>query len=666
MPLFAKKEIGDDSQDAVELENNIGTMQDDVAKAMSAKNKGGKILTSCFKRATGRTKEIQRDLADVYTADDGQIPDLTKLDKGDRPLWQTILYTLTAVFAVLFAASVIGFLVFANLNNQSFTNEKVLFKIEPPIAIVAGQEQEYTILISNNERVNLYNLNVDLLYPDGFQYVSGTPEATGERKNLWDFSVLKVGETKEIKFKAKLSAAVGTVSTLSGNLTFKPENLNADFKQKASVDLGVNSSVVIIGIEGPDHTLANQKVEYTVKLRNIGEEKLKDLEVSVEYPQGFVPASSTSELKAGSNNTWLLPELATSTDVNATSSEKKITVRGDFSAAAESGNKEIKFRVTAKKGGDYILMAEQSLVTEVVKDSLELSLVINGSGEDQSVGFGDLLFYTLTYKNAGREELKNIEVSASLVSEILDWSTLLDDNKGKLRGNTLTWTGKEVPQLLNLRPGEQGEISWQVRLKDLEALSGEDVSKYSVENTANAKVKLADGSTSEVKSKTVITSINSDLSLKAQARYYDEDNIALGAGPIQPQAGEASSYNIKLSLSNNLHDIGVIEVSALLPKNVNWDNKVNFTTGEITYNKSTRKVVWKISRLAKTAKGTSANFNVSITPQESDIGRVLILLPEVKLTAKDLDTGADISKAVKAITTSFNDPILGQVSGIVD
>jgi hypothetical protein len=48
--------------------------------------------------ATGRSREIQRDLADVYTDNDGQIPDLTRLDQSERPLWQTILYVLVAVF----------------------------------------------------------------------------------------------------------------------------------------------------------------------------------------------------------------------------------------------------------------------------------------------------------------------------------------------------------------------------------------------------------------------------------------------------------------------------------------------------------------------------------------------------------------------------------------
>jgi outer membrane usher protein FimD/PapC len=179
-------------------------------------------------------------------------------------------------------------------------------------------------------------------------------------------------------------------------------------------------------------------------------------------------------------------------------------------------------------------------------------------------------------------------------------------------------------------------------------------------------VKNKDGGTSTVKSKILVNSINSDLSLKAAARYYNEDNVALGSGPITPQAGQSSSYNIQLTLSNNLHDIGNIEVSAVLPKNVGWDNKETHNTGNVSYSANSRKVSWTISKLLRTAAGTEADFNLSITPTDGDVGRVLILLPEIKLIAKDLDTGAAITKTVKAITTSFDDPILGQLSGIVE
>lgn len=670
MPLFKKKPVEDINAEEAEMRNNIGTMQDDIAGAIKKKNHGG-IFSSRFKSQkdefiTGRSKSIQRDLAGVYTDTDGQVPDLTRLDQSERPLWQTILYSLVAVFSVLLIVSIIGFFVYSNLNQSSFTNERVSFKIEPPISIIAGQEQVYTIIISNNEKVNLYNLSIMLLYPDSFKYVSGTPEATGDKKNTWDISVLKVGETKEIKLTGKINAALNSVANLSGTMTFKPENMNADFNQKASIDLGVNSSVLQMTVEGEEKVLANKNTEYVVTLMNIGPDILKDIEVTAEIPKGFIIASSSPAAKDGSNNIWTIDRIASSTPEKATTTQKQIKIRGNYSGAPDSGNQEFKVRATIKDGGNAVLMAEQTAITSVIKDMLNLTLVVNGSGVDSAVSFGDLLFYTLTYKNTGQEELKNISISANLNSEVLDWDTLLDNNKGVKKGSVITWTGKEVSKLLSLRPGEEGEISWQIRVMDLALLNQSNLTKYSIESFAEAKIASAQGGTDTITGKTVTNSINSDLSLQAVARYYDEDNIALGAGPIDPKSGSASSYNIKFSLSNNLHNIGNIIVTATLPKNVNWDNKETHNTGDVAYSDKARKVTWMISKLPKLAPGAETNFNLSITPLASDIGRVLILLPEVQIIAKDLDTGADISKTVKAITTAFNDPILGQLSGIVE
>ncbi len=669
MSLFTKKPVEDSDDEVAEMESNIGTMQDDVAKVITNKNRGGLMTKSRRNngdRQSGRSKEMQRDLADVYTDNDGQIPDLTRLDRADRPLWQTILYSLVAVFAVLLAVSIAGFFVFSNLNKESFTNERVAFKIEPPIAIVAGQDQTYTIIISNNENVNLYNLEAILLYPDSFQYVSGTPEATGDKKNTWDISVLKIGETKEIKFTARLNADVNSVQNLSGTLTFKPENLNADFNQKASVDLGVNSSVLAMAISGPDKVMSDQSTQYVVSLSNVGVDTLKNIKVSAEFPSGFVPASSTPAADDGFNNVWTISALATSTAGNASTSAKQIIIRGKYSGVADSGNQEFKVRAELMNAGSALLAAEQSFTSNIIKDQLDLSLVVNGSAVDQAVSFGDLLFYTLTYKNTGQDPLKNIILTANLNSQVLDWNTFIDNNSGKTSGNIITWTGKEAPQLLNLQPGESGELSWQIRVKDLAGLNQAEVTKFSIENTASAQVTNKDGATDTVTGKVLTNSINSDLSLQAAARYYDENNLALGAGPIQPKSGSASSYNIKLTLANNLHNIGNIIVTANMPKNVNWDGKETHDTGDIAYSAKARKITWMISKLPKAAQGAEADFNLSITPTDNDIGRVLILLPEISLVAKDLDTGADISKTIKAITTSFNDPIVGQVSGIVE
>jgi hypothetical protein len=69
--------------------------------------------------------------------------------------------------------------------------------------------------------------------------------------------------------------------------------------------------------------------------------------------------------------------------------------------------------------------------------------------------------------------------------------------------------------------------------------------------------------------------------------------------------------------------------------------------------------------LVKSADNTEATFKVAIKPTQDDIGKVLILVSAINLTANDSTTGSNVGKDLKAITTAFNDPTLGQQDGIV-
>jgi len=244
---------------------------------------------------------------------------------------------------------------------------------------------------------------------------------------------------------------------------------------------------------------------------------------------------------------------------------------------------------------------------------------------------------------------------------------LVDQNNGVIGKNSITWNGRHIPKLLKLGANEEGEIVFQIRVKDAGLVANDNIGKFSVETFAEAKSQQTGELSGEstITTKTIVNSVNSDLSMVAEARYYSEDDIALGLGPIEPKAGETSTYNIKFELSNNLNNVENVRMTAKLPSNVFWSNRENHDSGDLSYNAATNEVVWNISRLEKSASPTVAFFNVDITPSNDNIGRILILLSDIKLSAKDSDTGAVINKEHKAITTAFDDPIVGKVNGIV-
>ncbi len=659
---FKSKRIDESVKTKSVFKQDVETMQDGIIDSIEAKSKGKQIMNVQVDDETNQEKEIQRDLAEVYADRDGHIPDMTTLDTGKKPIWFIIIYTLIGLLAVLLAVSIAGFVVFTNLvESDKFTNEQISLKIDPPLTLTSGEEAEYTIIINNQEQVNLYNAELQVFYPDNFVLTDTSPKAAGENSNTWKFSLLRTGETKKITFKGSIVGSINSVKSFNAALNFKPENLNATFKQEAIVDVMIGSSLIDLDIEGPDRILADQTAEYTLSYLNVGDETISNLQLVVEYPQGFVLESAEPESESDTNDTWEIVKLEPET-------RQEIKITGNYAATVKAQNQEFKARIQLQQGSDYYPQAEDSIVTRVIKDQLNLQLIINGSSEDQPIGFEDLLVYTLTYANAGQEELEDITLTANLDSEILNWSTLEDENKGQFANNQIIWDGKDVSQLLKLKPGEEGEISWKIRVKDASVVSDEQIAKFSVENTIQADFKVVDSDqVITVKTQPITNSINSDLSLIGLARYYDSDNIALGAGQYIPHVDEESEYNILLEITNNLHDIENVKVTATLPKGkVSWADKANHISGDLIYDQSNNKVIWQIANLSKSAGQTEASFNVSLTPTLEDAGKVLLLVSELTLIGKDKNTGADISQKLKAITTELDDPILGETSGIVE
>ncbi len=604
-------------------------------------------------------KNIQRRLAEVYTASDGHIPDLTRLENTSKPWWKTAAALVVGFLVLAAIAGGIGLFIWHNLSGESFTNERVLLKVDAPLGVTSGQETLYTITLTNKEKVDLFNVRIEAKYPDNFAFASSNPEPSDGENRSWTFSVLKPGETKTVELKGTLLAALNSSQDLKISAVFKPSNLNANFRQEANVELLVNSATVTIEVSGPEKTLANQKQDYLVAYSNTGTEDLTDVRVVADFPEGFVMLGSDPVQVENTNNRWDVKELKVD-------GKGIIKISGDYSAVSDAGTKDFKIRIERKLGDEYITQSEATAITEIIKDQLSLQLIINGSAEDQTVAFGDTLTYSLNYKNTGETELKDVSLTAALNSQIIDWSTLQDAKSGVRTGTTIVWTGKEVPQLATLAPGAEGQLSWQVRLKDSKSL-GASVSKFDVENYVEGSVGQTGALSvqSTVRSKTILTHVNSDVSVSADARYYNEDSLPLGSGPIQPQAGETSSYNIRLALTNNLRNVKNVTVTAVLPKDVSWINKETHLLGAVNYNPSSHSVTWTMDQVSPTMK-PEAHFNVSIKPTPNDAGKVLVLVSSVSFTATDVATGSQITGLDKALTTAFNDPALGQLPGIVE
>ncbi len=612
-----------------------------------------------FSERSHRNHHVKEQLSRVYTNGNGSLPDMTRLERQQTPFWKKMLYSLTAIFAVILIASAAGFIYFGNLGNDSFTNQRVVLKIEPPISLNSDQDALYTVTITNNEKVDLYSGRLEIIYPENFKLIESSPKSVSEQKNAWDFSLIKKGETAKIEIKGRIIAPLDSIQTFRGSFSFKPANMNSEFRQETITEAKVAGSNLQLSVTGPEKASPGQIVEYTINYKNISTSTLENWQIIADYPSGFVFSSATPETQKDNISIWSLPKIASS-------SEGKIVLKGSYSGN-NGGPTDFKVRGLFNYNGDYILQSQGSATTEVAKNSLSLQLIVNGKSDNQTINFSDLLTYTLNFKNAGEETLKNIKITANFDSDILDWNTLEGPKKSQVNNNTITWTGSDLSQLNQLSAGQEGTISWQVKVKDNSALKDNKVIKYSVDTYIDSSFYVGNNSTSEsIKTPNITNTINSDLNIGAEVRYYNEDNMPLGSGPIQPSIGQSSTYNIKVTLSNSLQNSKNIRIVANLPKNVKWTGKENHDLGDLVYDSRNNKISWIISKLPKNSGDSLADFNLTVKPTENDAGKVLILISDMTLSATNSETSAEITKSIKAVTTSFNDPVVGRVSGVVE
>jgi len=574
------------------------------------------------------------------------------------------LFFIVSLF-ILLGIAWLSFIIF--IPRQEFKEERIKLEIDGPSNILSGEDFTYIIKYGNQEKINLNNAELRVYLP--FEFIlketnplSSSKTQTDEAKsrvNTWNFGTLKVGQTGKIEIKGKLIAETDVTETITAILSYRPANFNSEFQKSISLDTKITSSLLTLNIEGPTQITPEEKIIYKIKYKNNLEDSKKNAKITIYYPLGFSPEKFSSEPSTENlsndlkGNIWYKDNL----EYNK---EEIIEITGNFSKE-NGGEKDLKVKIELKEGDNLYPQEEKNFTTEIVKEGLILNLIINGSTENKPIVPGDFLNYSIVFRNNGQATMNDLEIKATLNGEILDWQTLEDKNNGIKENNQITWNKNLVSSLALLSPGNEGSIDFKIKTKNLDEINNFNKTKLEVESMAEIKIGKINEleSNAILKSNTIITKFSTDLNLKVEGRYFNDDNMAIGSGPIPPKVGETTSYQIFWTLTNTIHEVKNVKVTTSLPINVNWTGKTTLSAGQIEFNPENRQITWEINRLPLGISEVIANFEVSITPTENQAGRILILIPEVNLHAIDYETENEINQVKEGITTNLEtDPIV--------
>jgi hypothetical protein len=604
------------------------------------------------------TEEVNESLDSIYREEGRDQVNISRLEKshGRGPFY----YINWALFLVILGIA--GFFGYQYASDRFFAPEEGDLKItlDIPSSISSGEEFSFDILYTNELSVRAREAEVTIQVPDSFIIAGAVPQSSDDDSRLWKINSIEQGKTEHITITGTLFGEIGSNHIFQAFITYEPENFSSRFEEQTSAIVQVASGNIITKKKFPAQAVTGETLTYEIELFAVKEfDQEKIVRVTPMFPDTFVLSDDEANTQFTENTEyWEVSGLLTEEEAIANpQATPKIKFSGIFSS---NKNREetitLEYSVEADDENFYLERRDE-FVTNLIEGEFILSLILNGEAEETAVNIGDTLTFTLTYRNQSASEANNVELRLPFSLGLMEYETLTSEPVGIRDNDVLKWTKEEIPALGALPSEEGGQIDITVSLRDIfaedAAASFFSQAEATIAGFGELETELI------VKSNEVASRVNSDLNWYTSARYYNDDDIAIGTGPMPPQVGRKTTLHIIWRLSSSAHTINAINVTGKLPSIVEWTGKTNVSNGSLQYNDASRTITWQIDKLEKNGGNIEADFEISITPTFNDINTIILLMPSAKLQALDDDTTGQIDLSGKPLTSDLeDDPVL--------
>lgn len=605
-----------------------------------------------------------KDIAAWYRGTKEKTGDIKTIDRKDPNRKKKIIALVVVSVVFLAGISLGGFYFFMN-QEDTFDGKDITLDVDVPAVVASGDEITIEVSVENGESIDLKSVELTLQFPAGFTITSSVPPAINEAQNAWQLGTIKHGTTAKLRLKGKVLGEIGSTKTFGATISYVPANFNSEFQKRDSFTLTISDSIFDLDVSIPATIVSDQLSVYAITITNDSRETIDRVRLRVTIPEDLELSDINPEPMENSESEWDVGTLEGGVSY-------KLTFNGMLSAE-EGEMREIKTVVGYfDDEGKFQQQLEEISVLSVINPRLLIDLALDQDTKDTVASFGDVLEYVLAYRNESQSIIENMEVSATLVGDVLDWDSIADAHDGVIADNTITWDATLIDALERVEPGDAGEITFNIKIKNNMIAREDTDGNYSIVASALAmseEVADLNGGTLEVESNSITTKINSKLDLRAEGRYYNDEYLPVGDGPIPPEAGETTSYRVYWYLQNNANEISNVAVTATLPDEVVWENETSITAGTLEYDKENKQIVWSINRVpalvGQQIPELMAWFTISVTPTVSDVGTLLILLGKSEVSGKDTFTEQKATDTEDLITSNLDSDPLATDNGLV-
>jgi hypothetical protein len=612
---------------------------------------------------TAAAAELEQELHSIYDTTGPEGPDMSRLEQAPRSTAKKILVGLVIFFAFLAAVSWAGFFFFSPDDNK-FSGEGVEVSIDGPAQIKSGDLLSFTINYKNGEHIPLGTASLQLRLPKEFVVEQFDPPPVDRTQLSWQIGSIAPGREGSLVVRGVVLAPMDKQLDLQAILTYRPADFNSEFQKVSTRTIGVAESVIDVTVTGPTKIMPGDKVELDLSYINTSDSEFRKVGLRAVYPPNFIPETAEPAAVDEGKTEWLIDSLSANT-------QGHVKVTGSFASDAK-GKTDIKAQIGFMDENDgWQLQKEAAFSTDVLEGQLVVALILNGKTGDQTIRFGDILHYAVTYRNTGSVILEDVALTAALDGQpdpmrMVQWNNLRDKQEGLRDGNRITWSKKQVTALGRVGPQEEGTINFDVPVLAGPLLDSASAD-YRLSSWVEAVIGKIDNETANRKTQTppFAAVFLSDSKLTAEARYFNADGMAVGTGPLPPMVGQATTYRVFWNVTNSLHDLSDLKISARLPSNVIWTGKSGVDAGDLKFDAANEKLIWTLNWLPTSIKELKINFDVTMTPTEDQADKTPTLVDATILEATDKPTGAAVILSEPPLTTALENDDLAAGKGKV-
>lgn len=593
------------------------------------------------------------------------------------------------IFLIFFFILVIVFLgilsyFFISRFQPSQKEKSVVLKIEKPEKVLIGEDFKWKILIKNYENSDLINAELLINFPhEDFYLKNIEPLCTKTLPIgcLINIEKIKKDDQKEIKIEGRIFGLPDEKKIFSSTLTFQLANFSSWFKKETISEFILEDHSFDFNIFGPTELISGEEGEFRVTVKNNGGKT--ETKIILSLPEDFQISFHESEIFESENKEkWWLATFDSG-------EEKNFDFKGFFTSNQEE-EKKFKIIIGLINQEKFFPQQDKEFNLKLVQPGLVSGLRVNNSfSEEQNINFGETINFILNYKNIGQEKIFDAVIKFRLAQdEFFDLTNLsssswtwqvgekkIESNQWKLESKEekyLVWDKSQIKDLEGIESGQESEIVFSLKLKNYEEISRDKPINSSFDFSFFIEASLFRRQLIIFKSESnkIRLKINSRIKLENEARYFDDEGLKIGSGPIPPRVGETTSYFIFLRPINTVNEIKNIKIEGMLPEKITWFSEEKTSVGSLSFDQFSRKITWQIDSLASYSGGpysfTEASFKIGLTPTEDDQGKILTLFEKTILEAEDSFTGAKIYLESPALDTNlkYDDWVKGR--GVVE